>query len=95
MPGPNHRQRYETFLVQLRAARLRAGLTQTDIARRLDNTQTFISKCERGERRIDVVDLLDFLEAFGMPPADFVKELSEKLRPVSATARRTARTGRK
>lgn len=95
MPGPTHRKRYEAFLSQLRAARLNAGLTQIETAQRLGSTQTFVSKCERGERRLDVVDLLDFLEAFGVPPADFIGELSEKLKPLRDSGRRTVRIGRK
>lgn len=79
MPPPPHRQRYEKFLAQLRAARIRAGLTQSELAKKLGNTQTFVSKCERGERRLDVIDLIDFLEALGEPATLFVESLSKDL----------------
>jgi hypothetical protein len=45
--------RYAVFLQTLKAAREKAGLTQAQLAKRLGETQTFVSKCERGERRID------------------------------------------
>jgi transcriptional regulator with XRE-family HTH domain len=46
--------------------RRRAGLTQVQLARRVGENQSFISKCERGERRIDVVELRGFCRAFGV-----------------------------
>ncbi len=94
MPKPTHRQKYEVFLAQLRAARVRAGMTQEETAKRLGSTQTFVSKCERGERRLDVIDLIDFLDAFGANPADFVNELSSKLRPTGPAVSRAGRFGR-
>jgi transcriptional regulator with XRE-family HTH domain len=50
-------QEYGLFLTLLRAARVEAGLTQQEVASRLRATQTFVSKCERGERRLDIVEL--------------------------------------
>ncbi|EDX76721.1 hypothetical protein MC7420_1724 [Coleofasciculus chthonoplastes PCC 7420] len=46
---------YALFLSHLRSARKAAGLTQEQIAQSLQQTQSFVSKCERGERRIDIV----------------------------------------
>ena len=51
------RPEYRRFLVRLREARERAGLTQVEVARRLRVTQSYVSKCESGERRVDVVEL--------------------------------------
>lgn len=48
---------YGRFLNLLRQLRKQAGLTQEELARRLSSTQSFISKCESGERRIDIVEL--------------------------------------
>ncbi len=56
---------YEVFLRRLREARRRAGLTQVQLAERLGQTQTFVSKCERGERRLDVVEVRAFCLALG------------------------------
>lgn len=64
---------YAVFLRQLRAERKRARLTQTELAERLGQTQSFISKCERGERRIDVVELRAFCDAIGLSYTEFVR----------------------
>ncbi len=74
-----HSSQYATFLDLFREARRRAGLTQVDVAERIGATQSFVSKCERGERRIDVVELRTFCRAFGVPVHDFVAELESTL----------------
>lgn len=57
--------RYARLLEKLREARLKAGLTQADAAKALRKPQSFVSKCESGERRIDVVELERFAEVYG------------------------------
>ena len=57
--------RYRQFLKRLRAARLEAGLTQIDVARAIGKPQSFVSKCESGERRVDVVELEQFAKVYG------------------------------
>ena len=52
-----YRREYQSFLVRLRAARTSARLTQEQVAEQLDVPQSFISKIESGERRVDVVEL--------------------------------------
>jgi ribosome-binding protein aMBF1 (putative translation factor) len=52
--GSAYGSRYREFLRLLRAARRRAGLTQIDVARALNRPQSFVAKCESGERRIAV-----------------------------------------
>lgn len=66
---------YRTFLRRLREARERRGVTQQDLARRLGVTQPFISKCERGERRIDVIELRDWCRALGISLVSFVRNI--------------------
>ena len=67
-----HSARYRFFLQVLRETRERSGLTQAKLAKKLGETQTFVSKCERGERRIDVIELRTFCRAFGMSLGRFV-----------------------
>ena len=55
-----YREQYDSFLGRLRQARVDAGLTQEEVARRLGKPQSFVSKCESGERRVDVVELARF-----------------------------------
>jgi transcriptional regulator with XRE-family HTH domain len=50
------------------AARDRAGLTQTELAKLLRKPQSFVSNYERGNRRIDVLELLRIVEALKADP---------------------------
>jgi transcriptional regulator with XRE-family HTH domain len=56
---------YQRMLERLRQARRDAGLTQAQVAERLGLRQTFVSKVELGERRIDPVELRRFAELYG------------------------------
>ena len=67
-----YRQRYRRFLNALRTARQQAGLTQETVARKLARPQSFVSKCESGERRVDVVELQEFARLYGKPLSFFV-----------------------
>jgi transcriptional regulator with XRE-family HTH domain len=58
--APLHSPRYRQFLERLRAARREQGLTQVEVAQRLGKPQSFVSKSENGERRIDAIELADF-----------------------------------
>jgi transcriptional regulator with XRE-family HTH domain len=49
--------RYKQFLAALCVAREARGLTQVELAKKLRVTQSWVSKCERGSRRLDVVEL--------------------------------------
>jgi transcriptional regulator with XRE-family HTH domain len=60
-------KRYRAFLVRLRQAREDAGLTQEQVARQLGRPQTWVSKCELGERRVDFVELEDWAAACRKP----------------------------
>ena len=55
----------------LRATREQSGITQLEIAARLEVTQSFISKCERGERRVDIVELRAWCSALGVSLNEF------------------------
>ncbi|MEO8594463.1 MAG: helix-turn-helix transcriptional regulator [Candidatus Solibacter sp.] len=70
-----HSAHYASFLKALRQARRRASLTQMGLAARIGETQSFVSKCERGERRIDVIELREFCAAFGISLKQFVTTL--------------------
>ena len=74
-----HSAQYKVFLKVLRQARRRAGLTQIELAKRIGETQSFVSKCERGERRIDVIELRTFCRAFGISLKNFEATLERRL----------------
>ena len=67
-----HDERYIQVIARLRQARKRAGLTQADVAERLGLDQTSISKVETCERRIDVIELIDFCRTVGVKISDLV-----------------------
>jgi transcriptional regulator with XRE-family HTH domain len=64
--------RYRQFLSRLRSARLEAGLTQAQAAQALGKPQSYLSKCESGERRVDVVELERFAKIYAKPFSYFL-----------------------
>ena len=63
--SPNiYSDRYQTFLKRLRQARKEAGFTQVKVAAALGKPQSYVSKCESGERRVDIIELLDFAQIY-------------------------------
>ncbi|NJP06834.1 MAG: helix-turn-helix transcriptional regulator [Chloroflexaceae bacterium] len=66
MSGQLHTPEYQQFLARLKAARKQAGFTQLDAAQRLGKPQSYISKCESGERRVDAVELAAFATLYGV-----------------------------
>ena len=61
---------YQLLIGLLKEARRQRGMTQMELAERLGNTQTFISKVERGERRLDVVEFVESCEAIAIDPCE-------------------------
>lgn len=55
---------YKAFLKKLRQARKEAGLTQVQAAKKLGKPQSYVSKCESGERRVDVVELRKYAKLY-------------------------------
>ena len=70
-----HSSEYQAFLALLVQARKDAGLSQVQAAERYGKPQSFISKCESGERRVDVVELVRFCEIYGIEMVKFVHDL--------------------
>ena len=70
---------YAVFLDHLRAVREKAGLTQAQVGAKLKQTQSFVSKCERGERRIDIVELRAFCCALAVKLVDFTASFEKAL----------------
>ncbi len=63
----------------LRSMRMRAGLRQSELAERLGCPQSFVSKYENGERRLDILELRQVCEAMGTSLLRFVQELEQRL----------------
>mgnify|MGYP003624208519 FL=1 len=75
MPSSLHTERYELFRQLLIEYRKNAGLTQTDVANALSKPQSFVSKYEKGERRIDLLEFLDISAAIGFEPQKFIDRI--------------------
>ena len=71
---------YRTVTRLLREARESAGITQVELADKLGQSQSFVSKYERGERRLDIIQLRTVCQTLGMKLADFVERLERSLR---------------
>jgi transcriptional regulator with XRE-family HTH domain len=59
-----HSKAYASFLQRLIRARHDAGLTQVEVAELLGRPQSFVSKSEAGERRVDVIELVEFARVY-------------------------------
>jgi transcriptional regulator with XRE-family HTH domain len=57
------------------AARKAAGMTQMDLAVKLGRNQSYVSKFERGERRLDIVEFLEVAEVLEIDVLRFVEQL--------------------
>jgi len=64
----------------LRQARLDAGLRQEDLAAKLKRPQSFVSKYESGERRLDLIELREICRSLGVSLLSFVKKFEDSLK---------------
>jgi transcriptional regulator with XRE-family HTH domain len=69
---------YEEFRQKLVTARKSARLTQIELAKKLSKPQSFVSKFERGERRLDVHEFFQVAEALAFDPFVFLKGIYGK-----------------
>lgn len=76
-----HSNDYAIFLQLLRSAREQVGLTQEEIAIKLNETQSFVSKCERGERRLDIVEIRLWCLALGISFIGLIDEFHRACAP--------------
>jgi transcriptional regulator with XRE-family HTH domain len=75
MRKTQHTREYLRLIEALREARESAGFTQDEVARQLGTYASFISKCESGERRIDVVELAALCRLYGIDLLAFLQEV--------------------
>ena len=69
-----HTSRYKRLISKLQYARQEAGLTQKEAAQGVGRPQSYVSKCESGERRLDVFELCDLARLYQKPLGFFVAE---------------------
>lgn len=78
MPKSAFSWKHEHFRELLAEARRGAGLTQVALAKKLGRPQSFVSKFERGERRLDVIEFLDVTRALRVDPAQIIADLERR-----------------
>jgi transcriptional regulator with XRE-family HTH domain len=71
-------RKHEYFRKVLVEARRHAGLTQVALAKKLGRPQSFVSKFERGERRLDVMEFLEVARALSLDPARIISDLERR-----------------
>ena len=69
--------KYDRFRLLMVEARKACGLTQAMLAQKLSRPQSFVSKYERGERRLDLVEFLEIARAIGIDALEFIKRLDD------------------
>lgn len=74
-----HSSEYQAFRFAIAEAREKADLTQADLAKRLGKPQSFVSKYENGERRLDVIEFLTVCHAIKVDPLSFLKQFIQAL----------------
>lgn len=81
MPRPLNQSKDSYLLLReiLIDARLKAGVTQAELALTLSVPQSFVSKYETGERRIDVIEFLCIYRALGADPIAGLQRLNEQV----------------
>ena len=74
-----HSENQKKFQQLLRELREAKELRQEDVAEALEVPQSFVSKIESGERRLDILELREVCEVLGISLAKFCKQLEEAI----------------
>lgn len=67
-------ERRKALVVLLKSYREQKSITQVELAARLDKPQSYISKFESGERRLDFVEVLEICEVIGVEPEQLISD---------------------
>lgn len=76
----NNPDRHEVLAQLLRDLRIMANLTQTEVAASLDKPQSYVSKYESSERRLDLVELSDLCPILGLTLPELAAQFMERLK---------------
>ncbi len=72
-----HRELYKNFITLLAESRRAKGITQAQLAKKLDKPQSYVSKFESGERRLDVIEFILIAECLGLSPNTLINNLKK------------------
>jgi transcriptional regulator with XRE-family HTH domain len=75
-----NRKEQKALLSLLRQLRMQAGLRQVDVARALGKPQAFVSYYESGARRLDLLELRQICQIFGISLVDFIRRFEKPLK---------------
>ncbi len=73
-----HTPEYEHFRTLLIEAREKARLTQAEVSIKLGRPQSFVAKYEGGERRLDIIELLQVCRALGVDPQNIISQIQAR-----------------
>ena len=79
MPNPIHDFKYKVFREMLSKIRLDKGMLQSEVAEKLDKNQSFVSKYERGERRLDFAEFIELADALDIDLSEFIENYKIEL----------------
>ena len=71
-----HSEKYKAFLRLLIKARMASGLTQQQLAHKLGKHQSYVSKYESGERRLDVIEFIELTNIFSIDPCNLIRKIN-------------------
>lgn len=71
---------YERFLYLLKMYRKTSGKTQKNIADELGVAQSFVSKYENNQRRLDLIETMNIIKIIGIDKIKFLKELEKGIK---------------
>ncbi|HLO86399.1 MAG TPA: helix-turn-helix transcriptional regulator [Nostocaceae cyanobacterium] len=75
MPKSVYSEEYNNFRQMLIEARKTANITQAELSAKLQRPQSYVSKYERGERRLDLIEFLEIAQALEIDPIAFINKL--------------------
>ncbi|MBA4783820.1 MAG: helix-turn-helix transcriptional regulator [Rhizobiales bacterium] len=70
-------ERHKALISLLIEARERAGLTQTELAEKIGEYQSFVARLESGQRRVDVVEFLELAEVLGFDAEESLRNIQK------------------
>ena len=69
-----HQQAYDNLLVRLVKAREESGMSQREVCAKMSMPHSFLSKCETGDRRIDIMEFLQLAKLYNKPLSFFTQD---------------------
>lgn len=75
-----HKEEYKVLIDCLKQFRKSENLTQLELAERIGTDQTYISKYERCERRLDIIELMAICQGLNIKLVDFIRDFENQLK---------------